>query len=70
MPKTFSTKEVLKKFNKYWFKKYSQKGSHLKMKKDNLTIIIPIHNKDIPLWTFRAILEQAQISYNDFLNIK
>lgn len=69
MPKVFSTKEILKKFNLYGFSKYSQKWSHLKMKKDNLTIIIPIHNKDIPLWTFKSILEQAEISYNDFLNI-
>ena len=69
MPKVFSTKEILKKFNKFWFIKYSQKGSHLKMKKNSKTIIIPIHNKDIPIWTFRAILEQASISYDEFLKI-
>jgi len=70
MPKIYSTREIIKNFTKFWFDKISQKWSHLKMKKWNKTIIIPVHNKDIPLWTFRSILEQAGISYEIFLKIK
>jgi len=70
MPKIYSTREITKKFYNYWFEKISQKWSHLKMRKWNKIIIIPIHNKDIPLWTFRSILEQADISYETFLEIK
>jgi predicted RNA binding protein YcfA (HicA-like mRNA interferase family) len=70
MPKIYSSREIIKNFTKYWFKKITQKWSHLKMKKLEKTIIIPIHNKDIPLWTFKSILEQADISYETFLNIK
>ena len=69
MPKIFSAREIMKKYTKFWFIKISQKWSHLKMKKWEKIIIIPIHNKDIPLWTFKSILEQAGINYDDFLKI-
>ena len=70
MPKTYSARETVSAFKKYGFEKVSQRGSHLKMRKGARTIIIPIHNKDIPFGTFKSILEQAGISYADFLSIR
>ncbi len=69
MPKTYSAKEVYRKLKKYGFVEKSQKWSHLKLIRDHKTVILPMHAKDIPLGTFRSILEQADISYDDFQNI-
>lgn len=48
----------------------SQKGSHAKYRKMSearvLTVIVPMHKKDIPHGTFRAIVRQAELSKEDF----
>jgi len=66
MPKIYSSKELIRKLKTFGFIKHTQKWSHLKMIHGNKTVIVPIHAKDIPFWTFRSILEQANISYEDF----
>lgn len=58
--------EVLK--NKGFFF-VCQKGSHAKYKKSGrpaLTVIVPIHGKEIPHGTFRSILRQANLTGEDF----
>lgn len=60
MPKVYSSKKVLQYFIRKGCVKISQKGSHLKMKTPQWAIcIVPMHSKDIPYGTFRAIIEQA-----------
>ncbi len=60
MPKVYSSKKVLQYFVRIGCVKVSQKGSHLKMKTAQWAIfIVPMHSKDIPYGTFRAIIEQA-----------
>lgn len=48
----------------------SQKGSHAKYRKTGegrpLTVIVPMHKKDIPYGTFRAIVRQSELSKEDF----
>jgi len=66
MPKIYSAKELVKRLKKFGFIEHTQKWSHLKMIRWNKTVIIPMHAKDIPFGTFRSILEQANISYEDF----
>jgi predicted RNA binding protein YcfA (HicA-like mRNA interferase family) len=60
MPKVYKAKILLTFFLKEGFLKIGQKWSHLKLQNSKWNIIIlPIHNKDIPYWTFRAIVEQS-----------
>lgn len=40
-------------------KEYHKNGSHLKMRKDTQTEIIPVHNKEIPIGTVQAILKRT-----------
>ncbi|MFA7717875.1 MAG: type II toxin-antitoxin system HicA family toxin [Candidatus Absconditabacterales bacterium] len=60
MPKIYSARKILNFFEKEGFHKVSQKGSHIKLKNASGTIIIvPIHSKDVPYGTFRAIVDQS-----------
>lgn len=54
---------------KFGFYKVSQKGSHLKLKNEQTgrICIIPMH-AEVARGTFKSILEQADISLEDFLN--
>ncbi len=54
-------KEMVKILEKNGFEKISQKGSHLKMRneKAGISVIVPMHSKDIPQGTEKAILKQA-----------
>ena len=41
------------------FEVISQKGSHIKLRKGERTVILPHPKKDLPLGTVRSIYEQA-----------
>ena len=63
---TISGQEILKILKKEGFVVISQKGSHIKVRKENppaekITLIIPNH-KTLKRGTLRAILKQANIS--------
>ncbi len=54
---------------KFGFVKVSQKGSHAKYRNNftNKVCIIPMHN-EVARGTLKSILEQADITIEDFLN--
>lgn len=56
--------------NKLGFEKISQKGSHAKYKNNftNRVCIIPMHT-EVARGTLKSILEQANISIEQFLNL-
>lgn len=61
--------KVISVLTKFGFQKVSQKGSHAKYRNiyTNRVCIIPIHN-EIARGTLKSILEQANISIDNFLN--
>ncbi len=59
--------EVVARLEKLGFDTVSQKGSHRKMRKENRVVIIPMHT-EVAKGTLRSILQQANISLEDFLN--
>lgn len=68
MPKLYSSKTIIKVLEHKGFIFISQKGSHMKFKKEGrptLTAIVPA-GKEIPHGTFRSILRQANLSEDDF----
>lgn len=69
MPKGFAVRVVVKVLKQHGFFFVSQNGSHAKYKKmgiPTLTVIVPVHNKDIPYGTFRSILRQSELEQSDF----
>lgn len=66
-----SPKDIIKALRKIGFEKVSQKGSHAKYKNSTFpvrTVIIPMHS-EIAKGTLKSILEQANISLEDFLEL-
>jgi len=57
-------KQVLKILKQSGFELKSQKGSHKKLIKDNIMVIVPDHgSKDIPKGTLKNIERQSGIKF-------
>ena len=69
MPKLYSSDEICKILEKHGFKLVSQRGSHVKYRKEGdptLTVIVPAGRKQTPVGTFNSILRQSNLSRKDF----
>jgi len=70
MPKLYPPRHIIKILEKRGFIFISQKGSHIKYRKktskETLTVIVPVHSKEIPIGTFKSILRQSKLLEDDF----
>jgi len=69
MPSPIPLKLLLRVIGKNGFVLISQKGSHAKFRKKSnppLTTIVKMSEKEIPFGTFRAILQQTNLTEKDF----
>ena len=63
--------DIIRALCKLGFYKISQKGSHAKFRKDGMisrTVIIPMHS-EVARGTLQSILEQADITLDEFLKL-
>ena len=71
MPKLFTSRQIIKILEERGFVFISQRGSHAKYRKITkegiLTVIIPIHSKEVPTGTFKSILRQSNLTEEDFI---
>jgi len=73
MPKPYPLRLILKVLLNKGFFFVSQNGSHAKYRchhNPQLTVIIPIHGKEVLYGTFRSILRQAKLTEENFKNKK
>lgn len=54
-----NSRKLLKVLTEAGFEEVSKKGSHPKLRKCEITVILPHPKKDLPLGTVRAIYQQA-----------
>lgn len=66
MSKLHSSRHILKVLMKNGFKQVGQTGSHIKLRKDDLTVIVPAAKKEIPMGTYMSILRQSKLSRDSF----
>jgi predicted RNA binding protein YcfA (HicA-like mRNA interferase family) len=62
--------KIIRVLRRFGFVKVSQRGSHVKYKKDGIPsriVIIPMHY-EVAKGTLQSILEQAGITLEEFLN--
>lgn len=52
-------RKLMKLLKAAGYEEISKKGSHLKLRKGDRTVILPHPKKDLPLGTVRSIYEQA-----------
>lgn len=58
--------QIVSALKRAGFTPVSQKGSHLKLRNDGRSVIVPLHN-EIAQGTLRSILEQADMKLETFL---
>lgn len=64
----YSSDQVVKKLKRLGFECVSQKGSHRKYKKEDKTVIVPMHS-EIAKGTLKSILLQAGLSLDEFKSV-
>ena len=71
MPKlpVVKPERVIKALKKIDFIEVRQKGSHIQLKRGNLLVTVPFHNKDLNPTTLKSILRQAKITTEELLEI-
>ena len=68
MPKLPAVKstEMVRALERAGFVPVRQRGSHLRLRKGNLAVTVPIHPGDLPANVVRSILRQAQLTEEEF----
>jgi len=66
MPKLPSSKQIIKVLEAEGFVFISQKGSHVKYRREDKTVIVPSPKKEIPIGTFRSIVRQSGLDVSKF----
>lgn len=54
-----NSRKLLKILKEAGFEEVQQRGSHLKLRKGDRTVILPHPKRDLPLGTVRSIYQQA-----------
>jgi predicted RNA binding protein YcfA (HicA-like mRNA interferase family) len=63
--KNIKSKEVVKILKEYGFEIRRQSGTHLIMRKEEKTVVIPIHKETMPIGTLKSIERQAGIKFKE-----
>jgi len=67
MPIVLKPEQVIKGLERNGFRFVKQRGSHRKYKKDNRTVIVPMHY-ELAKGTLMSILEQAGLTLEQIIN--
>ncbi|GAA0394707.1 type II toxin-antitoxin system HicA family toxin [Brevundimonas terrae] len=54
-----NSRKLLRVLKEAGFEEVSKRGSHLKLRKGDLTVILPHPKKDLPLGTVKSIYQMA-----------
>lgn len=61
------SKEVVRILQKLGFQIDRQNGTHVIMKKENKTVVVPVHKETIPIGTLKSIERQAGIKFRELI---
>jgi len=62
-------RRVIKALERNGFYVHHISGSHYILKKDNLRVTVPYHNKDLKPGTLKSIIEQAGLTVEEFSDL-
>ena len=60
-------KELIRALGRLGFHIIRQKGSHAQLKKGNLLVTVPVHNRDLNPGTLHSILRQSKLTVEELL---
>ncbi len=61
----FRPQQLIRALKKAGFNIERTKGSHVQMKRGNLLVTIPYHNRDLSRSTLQSILRQSRLSIEE-----
>ena len=63
--------EVIRALERTGWEVARQKGSHVSLKKEGVTFLVtvPMHRRDVPRGTLRAIIEDAGLTVEEFVTL-
>jgi predicted RNA binding protein YcfA (HicA-like mRNA interferase family) len=72
MPKLPALKaaEIVRMLERAGFVRVRQTGSHLRLRRGNLAVTLPLHGGDVPEMVVRSILRQAHLTADEFLALR
>ncbi|MEK6889465.1 MAG: type II toxin-antitoxin system HicA family toxin [Nanoarchaeota archaeon] len=63
--KNIKTRDVIKILEQNGFRINRQTGTHLIMRKDNITTVVPTHKDRIPIGTLKSIEKQSGVNFRE-----
>lgn len=66
--KNIKSKEVLRILQKQGFVVRRQSGTHVILRKENRTVVVPIHSEIMPVGTLKSIEKQSGIDFRELLS--
>lgn len=63
-----SGSDVVRTLGSVGFAQIIQRSSHVKLRKEGTTVIVPLHRESAP-GTLRSILRQAQMTVGEFIDL-
>lgn len=65
--KNIKSKEIVKILQKIGFIIDRQSGTHVILKKDGKTVVVPVHRTIIPIGTLKSIEKQSEIKFREII---
>ena len=66
--KNIKSKEVLKILQKQGFEIRRQAGTHVILRKENRTVVVPIHREIMPIGTLKSIEKQSGVDFRELFS--
>ena len=63
--KNFKAREVIKILEKNGFEIKRQSGTHIILRKNEKTVVVPVHKAVIPIGTLKSIEKQAGLNFRE-----
>ena len=63
--RNIKSKELVKILHKFVIDIKRQSGTHIIMKKDEKTVVVPIHHEIMPIGTLKSIEKQSEVNFRD-----
>lgn len=63
--KNIKSKEIIKILQKFGFEIKRQSGTHVIMRKQNQSVVVPIHKETMPIGTLKSIERQSGIKFRE-----
>ncbi len=65
--RNIKSKEVVKILQKFGFEIRRQTGTHVILRKNEKTVVVPVHKETIPIGTLKSIEKQASIKFREII---